>query len=78
MVFRNLIGNLTPKMGNKNYYKGRGVRNVGTISSTARFKVEQSKVQIINAPDLTDCDVEEVKEIQDTKRQQRQKKLEQL
>eukprot|EP01133_Synstelium_polycarpum_P016994 gene16994-20224_t len=91
MVFRKLFGNLTPKMGNKNYYKGRGVRNQGSISSTARFKLEISKMQVINTPDLTECELkpyvsrhyfyntpEETKASQDLKKQSRQKKQEQL
>ncbi|GAM28151.1 hypothetical protein SAMD00019534_113270 [Acytostelium subglobosum LB1] len=57
MVFKRLLGNLTPKMGNKNYYKGRGVRNQGTISSTGRFKLDIAKMEVINTPDLTNCEV---------------------
>ncbi|EGC28305.1 hypothetical protein DICPUDRAFT_160364 [Dictyostelium purpureum] len=51
MVFKKILGYLTPKMGNKNYYKGRGVRGVGHSSSIGRFIVDPKKTLNIYVPE---------------------------
>ncbi|KAF2073159.1 hypothetical protein CYY_005512 [Polysphondylium violaceum] len=89
MVFRKILSNLTPKMGNKNYYKGRGVYNPGKVNSKGRFHITAEKAQVIHAPDLTDFELkpyvsrhafpiskEEVDAKKQTKLQNRMKRLE--
>ncbi|KYQ92118.1 hypothetical protein DLAC_06958 [Tieghemostelium lacteum] len=90
MIFKRIITQLTPKMGNKNYYKGRGVRNPGITSSKARFSFHQDKMQYINSPDLTDFELkpyvsrnafpqtlEQVQKKYELKKQNRMKRQEQ-
>ncbi|EAL67453.1 hypothetical protein DDB_G0279963 [Dictyostelium discoideum AX4] len=50
MVFHRILGYLTPKMGNKNYYKGRGVRGTGHSSSINRWIVDPKKALTIHVP----------------------------
>ncbi|CAM9743243.1 unnamed protein product [Choristocarpus tenellus] len=44
---------MTSKMGNKNYYKGKGARKEGWLNSRGRFIVDPSRRLEIVAPDLT-------------------------
>ncbi|KAK5583802.1 hypothetical protein RB653_005404 [Dictyostelium firmibasis] len=50
MVFHRILGYLTPKMGNKNYYKGRGVRSTGHASSINRWIMDPKKALTIHVP----------------------------
>lgn len=44
---------MTGKMGNKNFYKGRGVRNPGFHTRKAGYIIAQRKVPQFVVPDLT-------------------------
>ncbi|XP_065056183.1 large ribosomal subunit protein mL41B-like [Rhopilema esculentum] len=46
-------GVMTSKRGNKNFYKGRGVRNPGFITKKGKFVVVPKKVPEFVVPDLT-------------------------
>ena len=48
---------LTGKDGNKNFYKGRGVRNIGFPTKFGSYKVVPAKIQELVVPDLTDCEL---------------------
>ncbi|XP_066921033.1 large ribosomal subunit protein mL41A-like [Clytia hemisphaerica] len=44
---------MTGKHGNKNFYKGRGVRNHGFPTKHGGYKIVQKKVSEFIVPDLT-------------------------
>eukprot|EP00112_Aurelia_sp_Birch-Aquarium-sp1_P013708 Seg2921.5 transcript_id=Seg2921.5/GoldUCD/mRNA.D3Y31 product="39S ribosomal protein L41-B mitochondrial" pseudo=true protein_id=Seg2921.5/GoldUCD/D3Y31 len=46
-------GVMTGKRGNKNFYKGRGVRNPGFLTRHGNFRVVPKKVPEFIVPDLT-------------------------
>lgn len=48
---------MTPKMGNKNFYKGYGARSVGSHTRKGGYVVDLGKLPAIVAPDLTNCEV---------------------
>lgn len=48
---------MTPKMGNKNFYKGYGARSVGRHTRKGGYVVDLGKLPAIVAPDLTNCEV---------------------
>jgi large subunit ribosomal protein L41 len=45
------------KMAPRGWYKGRGVKTVGTINTKGKFIVDKSKIPEIIVPDLTNFDV---------------------
>ncbi|EDO31931.1 predicted protein [Nematostella vectensis] len=50
-------GVLTGKKGNKNFYKGRGVRPPGFHTRRGEYKIVQRKVPEFIVPDLSGCDL---------------------
>ena len=50
-------GSLTPKMGPKDFYKGRGCRSLGFHTRKGGFQVTKNKLPYFEIPDLTDFEV---------------------
>ena len=48
---------LNSKVGNKNFYKGRGARNEGTHTAKGGYVVRPERLLKIVAPDLTGFDL---------------------
>uniref|UniRef100_A0A7S2SNC1 Uncharacterized protein n=1 Tax=Mucochytrium quahogii TaxID=96639 RepID=A0A7S2SNC1_9STRA len=47
--------NLSPKEGNKNYYKGKGGKKGGYLTSKGKWVRDISKLDFLKVPDLTGC-----------------------
>jgi len=49
---RRVMGPMSPKRGNKNYYKGKGAKVGGRLTSTAQFRKDYTKMRFFVIPDL--------------------------
>ncbi|GBG28976.1 54S ribosomal protein L27, mitochondrial [Hondaea fermentalgiana] len=54
---KKLRGPLSPKRGNRHYYKGKGGWKGGFVSKHGNFIKDYSKMKFILPPDLTDCEL---------------------
>ena len=50
-------GRLTSKMGNKNYYKGKGGAPMGRHTKKGGYVIDPSRKPVYVVPDLADCEV---------------------
>jgi large subunit ribosomal protein L41 len=52
-----LRGKMSPKRGNKNFYKGYGARRMGKHTSKGRYIIDKRRIPILMIPNLKDCDL---------------------
>lgn len=54
---KKLNGPLSPKRGNKNYYKGKGGWKGGSLDKHGNFRKDYSKMKFLVVPDLTNFEL---------------------